>query len=538
MGSAMAKRLSVSWIVLHWAAILLVLLSLGSGFRIAILDKPWLLWLSPILPQGALHWLHVASGCGLTVIALFYVMRQVLKKNNRPSGERTFIQVYHRLVTWFGYVVVLVAVITGWLFALDRQGWVPYPDLHFLAALGMAAYILLHGGGYFIQFGYPVIKRIVLPDHNRWGLNGLIIVFGLAAALAVWSNIDLASGNVLTVSRIPMDTFIDIDGSPDEAAWQKAEAFTVLTHGGANFGDGTTPVHIKALENGVEAFFHISWRDPTRSLKHLPLIKTAQGWRVQQNGFYRFDETDYYEDKLAVMLSDECQYGGAGTAHLGPRPLPNQPANWHGKGYHYAEDGKVRDIWHWKAVRTNNMFLADDNFFGAPVQARAGERRYKAGYVTDSKTSGAYVMNWRWYTQDRVIPKRLPETPEAIAPYQSPADKVPDSGDASALSWVIPWFDYNAHQAEEDRFPPGTVMPSVLYRSNRFEGDRADVRARGVWEDGSWSLELSRRLITGSEHDVPIDDGICLWVSAFDQSQVAHTRHQRGILLSFEGADD
>jgi hypothetical protein len=147
-------------------------------------------------------------------------------------------------------------------------------------------------------------------------------------------------------------------------------------------------------------------------------------------------------------------------------------------------------------------------------------------------------MNWRWYTPDRVIPKRLPETPDAIAPYQSPSNKLHDSENAPALSWVIPWFDYKAHQAEDDSFPLGTVMPSVLYRSNRFEGDRADVRARGVWENGSWSLELSRRLNTGSEHDVPIDDGICLWVSAFDQSQIAHTRHQRGILLRFEETND
>lgn len=524
--------------MLHLAAIVAVIFNLVSGLRFAILDKPWLLWLSPVLPQGALHWLHVASGCGLTVIALFYVIQQSLKSDTGKSRKSSFLQTYHWLVTWFGYIALLVSLVTGWLFVLDRQGWVPYADLHFWAALGMAAYVLLHGGMYFVQFGLPAFKRILFADRSRRLLNACIAGIALVAAFGVWLSMDLFPGRTLTVSHIPMETFIRIDGKADEAAWQEAESQTVVTHGGANFGDGTTPISIRALENGVEAFFHISWHDSTWSLKHLPLVKTPEGWQVQQEGFYRFDETRFYEDKLAVMLFDECQLGGAGTAHLGPKPLSDRPANWHGKGYHYAEDGRVRDIWHWKAVRTNDMVLADDNFFAGPVEARAGERRYKAGYVADGKSSGAYVMNWRWYKKAGVIPKRLPEDPESIAPYQSRPGEPQNGANRSDPSWVIPWFDYEPYEPEEDHFSVGTVMPSVMYRSNRFEGDRAHVRAHGVWEDGVWSLELSRRLDTGSRHDVPIRDGTCLWVSAFDHSQVAHTRHQRGILLRFGKSDD
>jgi hypothetical protein len=72
-----------------------------------------------------------------------------------------------------------------------------------------------------------------------------------------------------------------------------------------------------------------------------------------------------------------------------------------------------------------------------------------------------------------------------------------------------------------------------MYRSNRFEGDRADVRAFGVWQDGQWSLELSRKLDTGSEHDLVIADGVCLWLAAFDRAQISHTRHARPLQLNF-----
>ena len=327
---------------------------------------------------------------------------------------------------------------------------------------------------------------------------------------------------------MPLSELIHIDGKADEGVWQQAQTVDLLTQGGANFDNGQTRVRVQVVENGVEAFFHISWDDPTKSLKHLPLLKTETGWQVEQQGFYNFDETRHYEDKLAVMVSNQCQAGGAGTVHLGPKPLQDKPANWHGKGYHYSQDGAIRDLWHWKAVRTNNMILADDNYIGPPDKVRPGSRRYSAGYLQDGKESGAYVMNWAWYKPGQVVPKRLPKSPQLLTPYQQE--------NTEGLSWVIPWFDYQPYRAENDNYPVGTRMPSVMYRSNRFEGDRADVRAFARWHQGRWSLELSRKLDTGSKYDVPLRHGVCLWVSAFDQSQVAHTRHALPIQLTFTEA--
>ncbi|MFC6978192.1 ethylbenzene dehydrogenase-related protein [Microbulbifer taiwanensis] len=289
--------------------------------------------------------------------------------------------------------------------------------------------------------------------------------------------------------------------------------------------DGQTRVSLRALHNGEEIYFHITWQDPTESLVHLPLKKTASGWQVQQQGFHHFDETRYYEDKFALLLSDSCTFGAAGTAHLGRKPLEGKPANWHGKGYHYSDTGQVHDLWHWKAVRTNDMYLADDNHIGAPYRVRPGSRRYTAGYLQDGKESGSYVMNWHWYKPGAVVPKRIPGSPDMLTPYRNLR---------SDADWVIPWFDYQPYSVEEDSYPPGTLMPSVIYSSNRFEGDRADVRARAQWQDGYWSMEMVRRLDTGSPLDIAIDSGVCLWVSAFDRAQVAHTRHTRAIRLALE----
>ncbi|WP_198040074.1 ethylbenzene dehydrogenase-related protein [Microbulbifer agarilyticus] len=331
---------------------------------------------------------------------------------------------------------------------------------------------------------------------------------------------------------------IEIDGVADEIQWRKATAIRVHTDGGANFDNGETEVTLRALSNGEEFYLFARWRDATKSLLHLPLVKTGQGWEVQQKGFHNFDETRYYEDKFAVLLSSSCTFSAAGTAHLGRNPLPNHPPNWHGKGYHYSSDNQLHDLWHWKAVRTNDMYLADDNFIGPPDKVRAGERRYTAGYQQDGKESGAYVMNWQWYNPNTITPKRLPSAPAQLAALQQvDLAQVQSAENQDEEEWVIPWFDFEPYSSEQDAsYPIGTVMPSVMYNSNRFEGDRADVRARGRWHEGYWHLELVRKLVTGSALDVPITDGTCLWVSAFDRAQVAHTRHTRAIRLTFSPA--
>ncbi|MCG8673471.1 MAG: ethylbenzene dehydrogenase-related protein [Pseudomonadales bacterium] len=355
----------------------------------------------------------------------------------------------------------------------------------------------------------------------------LVIVVIITVPL-FWIVMKATSSHVLVVNTINVDQYIQIDGIADESFWEQALPQTIFTHGGANFEDGATPITIKALQNGNELFMHVEWQDATESLRHLPLVKTDSGWRVQQNGFHHFAETKYYEDKLAIILSENCEFGAAGTAHLGPRPLKDKPKHWTGLGYHYSETDVV-DLWHWKAVRTNHMRLMDDNYIGKPDIVREGARRYKAGYKTDARESGAYKMNWKWYSPNGVVPKRLPFNNEWLAPYQSDGNI-----QEAEIPWVLPWFDGEAYSSLKDNLPIGTVLPSILYTSNQFEGDRAHVRAYAQWQDGKWSLELFRKLNTGSDKDVALRDGLCLWVAAFDHAQIAHTRHVRPIKLRFK----
>ena len=531
-----ANRKSLRWVLLHGAAGIAVLCSLLTGLRIASLARPRVARFEELLPQGQVIELHFVSAVAITLVALIYITFRLLP--GRAQG-RSCVSVWHwpgwhRAIIRAGYLLLLLSLVSGWLLFSGTE--LSVRDWHYLGALGMLAYLVLHAGLYLARWGRQSLLAICLPhwgqrSHKRWLVSVGLVAVALLLFATGWRTTLDRSPLPLPVTQIPLidplQPPIEIDGRADEPQWRQATPITVYTDGGANFENGATEVTLQALTNGEEFFLSARWRDATRSLVHLPLLKTAEGWEVQQQGFHNFNETRHYEDKFAVLLSSSCNFGAAGTAHLGRKPLSDRPANWHGKGYHYSSDGQLHDLWHWKAVRTNDMYLADDNFIGPPDQVRPGERRYTAGYQQDGKESGAYVMNWQWYKPGIIVPKRLPNKPMQLAALKT---------DEQA-EWVVPWFDYQPYSPEQDaQYPEGTVMPSVMYNSNRFEGDRADVRARGDWKDGYWQLELARKRVTGSALDVPIADGTCLWVSAFDHSQIAHTRHTRAVRLRFSGS--
>lgn len=517
---------SFSWVLLHFAVIVLTLTSLLTGLRIATQSYPQLLQFSALLPQGYMHGLHSYSAIGLIAVSLGYIVYLIVSatKSVGTSNRSSF----HRIVIRSGYLILLTSILTGTLLYLGIFSSALLLESHFWSAVAMLAYVILHAGGHFVHYGASIFNRILMPALSTVKKEVSVSASVLVVSVALFFFMDGKAYHVLSVKQIPVTTLIKIDGSADETVWGDAEAVVINTFGGANFQRGQSKVTIKAVQNSYDLFFHFSWDDPTKSLQHLPLYKSTEGWKVMESNFYRFDEKQYYEDKFAVMISTNCELGASKTAYLGPKPLSDKPANWHGKGYHYSDDGEIRDLWHWKAVRTNDMRLADDNFIGEPDVNREGLRRYSAGYLADGKESGGYVMNWQWYTPDGVTPKRLPKDPTELDAYQT-------AGNSDELSWVIPWYDYDLYSPDKDVYPVGTVMPSVIYTSNRFEGDRADVQARAEWHEGRWSLEIARSIDTGSAYDIVLKEGICVWVSAFDHAQIAHTRHVLPVRLSFGG---
>lgn len=62
----------------------------------------------------------------------------------------------------------------------------------------------------------------------------------------------------------------------------------------------------------------------------------------------------------------------------------------------------------------------------------------------------------------------------------------------------------------------GDTIP--FFSSREPEGSRADVRAKGVWRDGTWTVEFSRELVTHNPDDIQlhVDQVYLLGVSRFE----------------------
>jgi len=349
----------------------------------------------------------------------------------------------------------------------------------------------------------------------------------------------------LQIRRInPADAPI-LDGDTSDRGWRDVKPFSLLTGEGGNFdGKGETRIEIRAVHDGTYAYFLFTWQDSTRSLKHLPLVKEADGWHLLHSGFQLGDEHQYNEDKFSVLLTaSDVTLAGGRTFHPGPQPVAGAPATMSGRGLHYTATGYA-DVWQWKATSSAAGWM-DDAHFGPPLDPTpmqaANVVPYKGGFAPDPGTAN-YRDNFAVEADTSggprrsrlVAPLRLPKVVAATTDALGDIDLDPNHGESDGARWFMTEQDSVAYSTDVDaRIPIGTVIPGVIL-GGEFSGDRADVRCAARWASGLWALEVKRRLDTTSQFDVPIKTGVFMRVAAFDHSQIRHTRHVRPIRIEVE----
>jgi hypothetical protein len=134
---------------------------------------------------------------------------------------------------------------------------------------------------------------------------------------------------------------------------------------------------------------------------------------------------------------------------------------------HYA------DIWFWKALRTNPMGYADDK-----MQLLQQEAQPDAATVL-SPTHGTLYLS-----------------------------RPGDAGEPAFAEKI-----FYAYQ--------GDVVPR--FYPQQPQGSRADVRAKGRWHQGAWTIELQRQLQTGHQDDIAFEPG-GTYLFAVSCYEMAHGR--------------
>ncbi|RWO20079.1 ethylbenzene dehydrogenase-related protein [Mesorhizobium sp.] len=544
-------RSDIATVLLHWTMVVAVTISLISGFPIA--DDAgvteWTRLFSAIFLHGDVFQIHLWSSVVVTVVSFAYaaylffaklVGRIVLDKvrlTALASSDRTARWgAINVAIYWLAFGMLALMAATG-LMLYDGTAIVSHETLAMLhrgGAWAFLAYAALHAVAQLFSGGIRQLLKILSPRLAYGSAAAIAVGVGGAAAAATVYAVDALTARSLTVARIGSADAPRLDGRDDEGIWQRTMPVTLQTTRGSNFPGGEVPVTIRAAHDGQFAYFMFTWPDSTRSQKHLPIVKTADGWRVLEKNYSRQDEDDYYEDKFGVMLAKSGQVSG-GSTHLGRQPIAGAPGSPNERGLHYTTDGSMVDVWHWKSVRTGGMGMIDDNYFGAPIppteEQLAGKKRYTGGYTQDPHTKGGFIQNWKKLEGGLVQPLHLPAHKDTLKRME-PIKLDPTASDEG--TWWLPLAETQPYTPEADAtLPVGTVLPSAVIDAP-FEGDRGDVLAVGYWQDGEWRLEVRRKLITNSKFDQPIATGTYLWVAAFDHSQTRHTRHLRPLRLELE----
>jgi cytochrome b561 len=439
------KSSDLPTILIHWGLVLALLASVSTGWRIASMtDSTGLLkWLDVLVIQGnVLRW-HFVSASVLTALVIAYVVflwrmglgaRLSLRMSALKSADRnTRWQAINRLIYWISFALLAGAAFTGtWVyFAPGLLPTDPLIRIHQWLSWGFVVYMGLHVVAHVVLGGFRHLLKILTP-RLAYGMGAVFAVAAGLGGAAMAYVVDQSAQ--MTLGFVKTTTLPILDGKADDAVWQQATEVKVHTSRGFNLADqsGEVPVYVRALHDGAKAYFLFKWQDPTRSQKHIPLQKTAGGWKLLNSNYYNNDENHYYEDKFAVMIA-ESPVAGGNTVRLGAKPFADKPGPSNGLGLHAAVDGSLADVWHWKSVRSGAINQFDDNYFGALMDVKPG--RYTGGYSQDPKTGGGFEQIFEKikdseYVKLKSLPKNL-AAQQALMGTFNPDPNVSDMGQYS-----------------------------------------------------------------------------------------------------------
>ena len=307
-----------------------------------------------------------------------------------------------------------------------------------------------------------------------------------------------------------------LDGVADDAVWKEAPVQSFKAVKGANFKDnkGETQVSLQAVYTSDMIYLLVQYDDPTLSVQRSPFQKQADGsWKKLADPDDKGgDNKVYYEDKMAMIwnINDSIfgfneRFSCQAACHAG------EPGKPYGNKY-TGDDGEIGDIWHMKYVRTGVLGQVDDQYLDNTPFDPA--KFPEAGRKSDPNTGGGYVDI-----------KLVNGKPEFMDKEAKPANK-------GGTYWLK---DENKVPFDDAKFKAGDEVSSIIVAP--FTGDRGDITTGAKWANGKWTIEIARKLVTGSKFDVNFSDlgkNYGFGMALFDNAQVRHAYVQEPLILQFK----
>ena len=314
----------------------------------------------------------------------------------------------------------------------------------------------------------------------------------------------------------PADAAPVLDGVADDAAWANAQETVIPVAGGYN--NYAVDASLKSVYDGDTVYFVLTYADPTESFFRSPWQKQEDGtWKqIKDPNDKGGDNNTYYEDKFAMIWSVNNSIKNFETTgcfvacHAGE----NSDLKPYGNKYNSAE-GELGDIWHWKSIR--NLGQIDDQYLD--WTRFDAEKAKEAGRKSDPKAegSGGYSDNFATMPDPADASKTVPD--KTKPGFTSPNIDMT----TGAPGYILDSEKVALDQAALDALPVGSYIPGIV--KSVITGDRGDISAAWKWENGVWTIEFSRKLVTASETDVEFSDlggTYYFGLAIFENAQVRH----------------
>jgi len=290
-----------------------------------------------------------------------------------------------------------------------------------------------------------------------------------------------------------------VDSAPSDAGssqWSEAKESKIALTGAGSVEGKSLQLSAKSVYTNDQIFFRFEWADKDKTLN-------KNRWK-NSNGKWSKLKGD--EDRLGVVweINRIDKFATKGCAVFCHNESKNE------KEWYYAvrSSKEKADMWHWKSVRSNPVGYTEDGFVTTNPSKKPEEGRKRDAGSGKAKSNR---------TKDKSGPAFM----------QNPAVQA-SVEDALLVSEAV-------------EIKPDTVLKDGLeipgYMLNtEWKGSFADVKTKGVWKNGKWTLMMSRKLDTANSDDLQFNTRkrYPFAVAVFDNAHEHNSYNSEPLKLEFK----
>ncbi|MEE9119659.1 MAG: ethylbenzene dehydrogenase-related protein [Syntrophobacteria bacterium] len=322
----------------------------------------------------------------------------------------------------------------------------------------------------------------------------LVLTIGaLTVYSALVADAKSSKGDLMVISK-------KVKPAPTDASspqWKEAEKARIVVTGAGDVEGNINTMKVRSVYTKDEIFFLFQWHDYNKSMNKKRWKFTGGKWTKIKGD----------EDRLGVVweINRIDKFATKGCTILCHNEAKN-PEDWY---YATSSPREKADLWHWKAVRSNPVGYTEDGYVIANPSKKPEEgRKRDASSDTKAKSNRTKDKSKPAYMQN---PSKPPSIPGSLLVEEA----VKITG--------------------KSKFEEGDEIPGYMLNSV-WKGSFADVKTKGVWQNGKWTVMMRRKLQTGNDDDVQFNTRKTypFGIAVFDNAHEHNSYNAEPLKLKFK----